>query len=321
MRTLVGLTLALGTLSAVPSAPLGLDLYRPVPADNPLTPPKIALGRRLFQDRGLSRDGTLSCAVCHDPARAFANNRVVASGPGGITGGRNVPTLINRAYGKSFFWDGRAESLEQLVVQPLLNPSEMAMTPGAVVATVRRDRGYLRQFLAAFGRAPQLDDVARAMASYVRTIRSGNSRYDRFRIGMGAELTEQEQQGMRVFFGKGRCGSCHAGPNLTDEHFHNTGVSFRDGHMLDPGRFVVTGNPADRGAFKTPTLREVAQTAPYMHDGSQSTLEDVVDYYDRGGNANLGLDAILRRIGLSLEDKRALVAFLRALSGEVREGR
>jgi cytochrome c peroxidase len=320
MRTLVALSLAITTLSSVRSAPLGLDLYRAVPADNPLTPPKIALGRRLFQDRDLSRDGTLSCAVCHDPSRGFANNRVVASGPGGTTVGRNVPTLINRAYGESFFWDGRAESLEQQVVQPLLNPSEMAMTPDAVIATVRQGRGYTRQFRAAFGRAPQLDDVARALASYVRTIRSGNSRYDRFRTGVADALTPQEQRGMRVFFGTGRCGSCHSGPNLTDERFHNTGVSFRDGDMLDAGRFIVTRSPADRGAFKTPTLREVARTAPYMHDGSVATLDQVVDYYDRGGNANPGLDAILRPIGLTVEDKRALVAFLRVLSGEVQHG-
>jgi cytochrome c peroxidase len=125
---------------------------------------------------------------------------------------------------------------------------------------------------------------------------------------------------MRVFFGKGRCGSCHAGPNLTDESFHNTGVSFRDGRMLDPGRFAVTRNIADRGAFKTPTLREVVRTAPYMHDGSESTLEGVVEYYDRGGNANPDLDGILGPIGLSVNDKRALVGFLRALSGKVREG-
>jgi cytochrome c peroxidase len=137
---------------------------------------------------------------------------------------------------------------------------------------------------------------------------------------MEAALTEQELRGMRVFFGAGRCGLCHAGPNLTDERFHNTGVSFRDGVTLDPGRFIVTRNPADRGAFKTPTMREVARTAPYMHDGSMATLDQVVDYYDRGGNTNSGLDPILRPIGLTGEDKRALIAFLRALSGDVQQG-
>jgi cytochrome c peroxidase len=137
---------------------------------------------------------------------------------------------------------------------------------------------------------------------------------------MPSALTGQEQQGMRVFFGKGRCGSCHAGPNLTDERFHNTGVAFRDGQMLDSGRFVVTQKPADRGAFKTPTLREVAQTAPYMHDGSLATLEEVVQYYAQGGNANPALDLIVRPIDLSAEDKRALIAFLHSLSGQVQEG-
>ena len=354
MRLIAGLTLGLAALASAgftilaapssgPTAPLGLDLYRPTPADNPLTPAKIALGRRLFEDRRLSRDGSLSCAVCHDPSRAFTDGRVVAVGVGGLTGRRNVPTVVNRAYGASFFWDGRAASLEQQVVQPLLDPREMATTPDAVIAHVRRDGGYRRQFLAAFGAEVRLkpevrlrpdatsdattpdetvitlEHVARALASYVRTIRSGNSRYDRFQHGARSALSEQEQRGMRVFLAKGNCWSCHAGPNLTDERFHNTGVAFRNGQLLDTGRFVVPQKPADRGAFKTPTLREVARTAPYMHDGSLPTLEAVVDYYDRGGNANPGLDTILRPLRLTVEDKRALVAFLRALSGRVQD--
>jgi cytochrome c peroxidase len=320
MRTLVGLTLWLATFAGGPAAPLGLDLYRPTPADNPLTPAKIALGRRLFQDRRLSRDGTLSCAACHDPSRAFASSGLVESRTDGSGGHRNVPTLVNRVYGTTFFWDGRAATIEQQVVQPLLNPREMGMTPESVVAIVRRDGSYRRQFAAVFNRDPELNDIARALATYVRTIRSGNSRYDRFRTGATAALTAQEQRGMRVFFGRGNCWSCHAGSNLTDERFHNTGVAYRDGHLLDPGRFVVTQRPADRGAFKTPTLREVARTAPYMHDGSLATLEGVVEHYDRGGNANPSLDSILRPIGLSPDDKRALVAFLRALSGEIQDG-
>jgi cytochrome c peroxidase len=320
MRTLVAFTLGLAALASGPTAPLGLDLYRPTPVDNPLTPAKIALGRRLFEDRRLSRDGTLSCAVCHDRSHAFASKGLVASGADGSMGRRNVPTLVNRVYGTSFFWDGRAPSLEQQVVQPLINPREMGMSPDGVVAVVRGDGRYRRQFQTAFNREPQLDDIARALATYVRTIRSGNSRYDQFRAGTTAALTAQEQRGMRVFFGRGNCWLCHAGPNLTDERFHNTGVAFRDGQLLDPGRFVVRQQPADRGAFKTPTLREVARTAPYMHDGSLPTLEDVVEHYDRGGNANPALDSILRPIGLSPEDKRALVAFLRALSGQIHEG-
>ncbi len=320
MRTLIGVTLWLAALASGPGAPLGLDLFRPTPADNPLTPAKIALGRRLFEDRRLSRDGKVSCATCHDPSRAFAGSGLVASRADGSGGHRNVPTLVNRVYGTTFFWDGRAASIEQQVVQPLLNPREMAMTAEGVVAFVRTDVSYQRQFRAAFNREPQLDDLARALATYVRTIRSGNSRYDRFRTGRTSALTAQEQHGMRVFFGRANCWSCHAGPNLTDERFHNTGVAYRGGQLLDPGRFVVTQQLADRGAFKTPTLREVARTAPYMHDGSLATLEDVVEYYERGGNANPGLASILRPVDLSRDEKRALVAFLRALSGQVHEG-
>jgi cytochrome c peroxidase len=304
----------------VPPAPLGLDLYRPVPADNPLTPEKVALGRRLFHDRRLSAHRALSCAVCHDSSRGFSNGRTVAVGAGGVAGRRNVPTLINRVYGATFFWDGRARSLEQQVVQPLVDPHEMAATPDAIMATLRGDGGYRRQFMAAFGRAPVFDDLARALASYVRTIRSGNSRYDQFRHGSLRALNGAEQRGMRLFLGKANCWACHSGSNLSDERFHNTGIAFREGRLVDRGRFTVTGREADRGAFKTPTLREIARTAPYMHDGSLPTIESVIEYYNRGGNANAGLDAEIRPLTLSVDDRRALAAFLRALSGTVSEG-
>jgi cytochrome c peroxidase len=329
MRAIVKLAASLALLTSVgfsmlasgSDAPLGLDIHRPTPPDNPLTPAKIALGRRLFQDRRLSRDGTLACESCHERSRAFTDGRVVAVGIGGLAGRRNAPTLVNRAYGTSFFWDGRAASLEQQVVQPLLDPREMATTPDAVLAILRRDASYRRQFVAAFAREPQWDDVARALAGYVRTIRSGDSRYDRFRFGATSALTMQEQRGMRLFLGKANCWSCHSGPNLSDERFHNTGVAFRGEEFLDAGRFAASQKPVDRGAFKTPTLREVARTAPYMHDGSIATLDAVVDYYDRGGNANSGLDRLILPLRLSMEEKRDLVAFLLSLSGRISEGR
>jgi cytochrome c peroxidase len=311
------LLVALGLRASGPEAPLGLDVYRPIPADNPLTPAKIALGRRLFEDRRLSQDGTVACATCHDPSRAFTDGRAVAIGVGGLAGRRNAPTLVNRAYGRSFFWDGRAASLEQQVVQPLLDPREMAAAPDAVVTFLRRDGAYRRQFTAAIGRDPQWDDVARALASYVRTIRSGDSRYDRYRYGTPSALTPQEQRGMRLFLEKANCWSCHSGPNLSDERFHNTGIAFRGEELLDAVRFAVTQHPRDRGAFKTPTLRDVARTAPYMHDGSVATLNGVVEYYDRGGNANPGLDTLIRSLRMSVEEKRDLVAFLRSLSGRI----
>jgi cytochrome c peroxidase len=299
--------------------PLGLDMVLPAPDDNPLTPAKAALGRRLFTDTRLSSDGSVACASCHDPSRAFSDGRAVAVGVAGRNGVRNAPALINRGYGTAFFWDGRVPTLETQVLQPLLDTREMAATRESVLRTLRRDREYGRQFRAAFNREPEWDDVGRALASYVRGIRSGNSPYDRFRSGDTSELTDQQQRGMRIFFGGGNCWSCHKGASLTDEQFHNTGIAFRRSDVSDDGRFLITRRPADRRSFKTPTLREVARTAPYMHDGSMATLEEVVDHYDRGGSADQALDEEIRPLGLSADDKRALVAFLRSLSGRIDE--
>jgi cytochrome c peroxidase len=306
------LLLAAAALAASRRPPLGLDLYLPAPEENPITPAKLALGRRLFSDRRLSREGSLSCAVCHDPRRAFTNGRSVDT--------RQVPAIVNRAYGTFFFWDGRAASLEEQALQPMLNPREMATTQEAAVAVIRNDRGYWRSFQVVFGREANFEDIGRAIACFVRTIRSGDSRYDRYESGRRGMLSEEERRGLALFRGKARCIQCHSGPNLTDEGFHNTGVAFRGGHLLDEGRFAVTQDPQDHGRFKTPTLREIARTAPYMHDGSLATLEDVIDYYDRGGNRNLNLDSAIQPLHLSREDKRAIVSFLRALNGRIREG-
>lgn len=284
-------------LSLVLRPPLGLDLYMPVPESNPLTPAKIALGRRLFFDKRLSRDGTLACASCHDPKLAFSDGRKVARGINGAEGTRSAPAIVNRGYGKTFFWDGRAKSLEQQALEPILNPKELGMTePEAERRT-----------------SLKIAEVTAALASYVRSIRSGDSRFDRYAAGKADALSDQERAGMSLFRGKARCILCHAGPNFTDESFHNTGIAWRDGALADPG--------AGEGTFKVPTLREVARTAPYMHDGSLATLEDVVEYYDRGGNPNPYLDQDLRPLHLSTEEKRALVAFLKSLSGKILEGK
>jgi cytochrome c peroxidase len=286
---------------ALPQAPLGLDVYMPVPETNPLTPEKIALGRELFFDKRLSRDGTVACASCHDPERAFSDGRRVARGVGGAEGVRNAPAIVNRGYGQSFFWDGRAETLEQQALEPILNPKELALT---VDELERRTR--LRA-----------SEVTDALASYIRTIRSGDSRFDRFTMGQTSALTALEKAGLELFRGKGHCVNCHVGPNFSDERFHNTGVAWRDGSLTDDGRFTVSRLERDRGAFKTPTLREVARTAPYMHDGSIAKLEDVVEFYSRGGRANPYLDPEIRPRFFSPEEKQALVAFLRALDGAV----
>jgi cytochrome c peroxidase len=187
-----------------------------------------------------------------------------------------------------------------------------------VVALARSDR-YRRQFHAAFGSDPTIDHVARALASYVRTIVAGDSPYDRYIAGDAAALRDEARRGLGLFGGKASCGVCHIGPLLTDEGFHNTGVASRNGN--DPGRGRVTGRPADLGAFKTPTLREVARTAPYMHDGSIATLPEVIDFYDGGGHSNPGLDPSIRPLGLTAAERRDLLAFLMALSGRVSDNR
>jgi cytochrome c peroxidase len=276
--------------------PLGLDLYMPVPEANPLTADKVALGRQLFFDPRLSADGTIACGTCHQPARAFTDGRAVAVGVQGRTGRRNVPALINRGYGRIFFWDGRAPTLEEQVLKPIEDPNEMASSAAGAAARV--------------GLTPA--DLARALASFVRSILSGNSRFDRFIDGDREALTAEEQAGLRVFRGRGHCVACHVGPTFTDERLHNTGVAWRDGRLADPG--------AGRGDFKTPTLREIADTAPYMHDGSLATLEEVVDFYDGGGRANPSLDPEIRPLRLDTDEKRQLAAFLRSLSGEIRFG-
>jgi cytochrome c peroxidase len=298
---------------------LGLDLYRPAPHDNPQTPPKIALGRRLFHDRALSRDGSLSCAACHDPARAFTNGRPAARGVNGTSGRRNVPTLVNRAWGASYFWDGRAATLEQQALGPMLNPGELGATPDHVVA-LARSRDYVSEFSAIFGHDPTLSDVAAALASYVRTIVSGDAPFDRFVSGNFRALSDRAKRGSVLFRTKARCNTCHAGPLLSDEQFHNTGVAWRTGMLADEGRFRVTRSPADRGAFKTPTLREIRRTAPYMHDGSFQTLAAVIEFYDNGGISNPALDREIRPLHLSRTEKKDLLAFLLALTGRIQDG-
>jgi cytochrome c peroxidase len=277
-------------LAAAVTIPLGLDLYMPVPEDNPLTAEKIELGRRLFFDRRLSRDGSVACASCHDPERAYSDGRAVAVGVFGRRGRRNAPALINRGYGRLFFWDGRAASLEEQALLPIQDHNEMDLSLAEASARVNL--------------APE--EISRSLASFVRSILSGNSRLDRFVNGDRNALSAEEHSGLQLFRGKANCSACHVGPNFTDEKLHNTGIAWRDGRFADSG--------AGHGDFKTPTLREIARTAPYMHDGSLTSLNDAIEYYDRGGNANPQLDPELHPLHLSEDEKRSLVQFLRSLS-------
>jgi cytochrome c peroxidase len=274
------------------------------PAANPLTPEKVALGRELFFDKRLSADGTLACSSCHDPALAFSDSRTVSVGINGAEGTRNSPALVNAVLGRSFFWDGRALTLERQVLDPILNPSELGLTE----AKLKQTTGL------------KTTEVAEALASYIRTIRSVDSRFDQFQAGQTSALTDLEQAGLNLFRGRAQCAGCHGGQNFTDERFHNTGVAWRNGRFADEGRFAISHSPEDRGAFKTPTLREIARTAPYMHDGSLKTLEDVVDFYSDGGRRNPNLDRRMRPQRFSSGEKAALVAFMRTLSGRIVDG-
>jgi cytochrome c peroxidase len=281
-------------LAVAVSIPLGLDLYLPAPADNPLTTEKIEQGRRLFFDRRLSRDNSVSCASCHDPERAFSDGRMTAVGVFGRVGRRNSPAVINRAYGRLFFWDGRSATLEEQVLKPIEDSNEMDLPLAEASARVNLTS----------------NEIAFALASFVRSILSGDSPYDRHINGDRTALSPDQQAGLKLFRGKANCTACHVGPNFTDERLHSTGVAWRDGRFTDAG--------SGRGGFKTPTLREITRTAPYMHDGSFATIEGVVEYYDRGGNKSPRLDPEIRPLRLTVSEKQNLIAFLRSLNGRLR---
>lgn len=196
----------------------------------------------------------------------------------------------------------------------------MGMLPPQLERRLRGIREYKHRFVAVFGEEPAVTNVAKAIAAFLRTLLSANSPFDRFEHGEEEALSAEARRGLDLFRGKANCVACHFGPTFSDEQFHNSGVAWRNGRFLDQGRFAVSGRPEERGAFKTPTLREVARTGPYMHDGSLATLEDVIEFYDRGGSRNPHLDPEIRPLSLTVEEKRALVAFLRSLSGAIREG-
>ena len=302
-------------------APRRLSEMKPLPepADNLFTEEKLALGRKLFFDAALSKDGTVSCAKCHDPERAFADDKPLAVGVFGRVGKRHSPALINRAFGRTHFWDGRAATLEQQVLQPIADPNEMDLPVVEAVARLSKDSSYRSAFQVVFGREVTSEDLGRALATYLRSIRSSDSPYDRFIAGDTDALTSQQQQGLAVYRGKARCIFCHSEPLFTDEQFQNTGVAWRADASVyqDDGRFAVSGQERERGNFKTPTLRDIALTPPYMHDGSLASLEAVVEFYNGGGRPNKNLFPILRPLGLTPDEKQALIKFLEALSGTV----
>jgi cytochrome c peroxidase len=310
-----------------PTPPLGLP---PAfwPDDNPYSTAKANLGRFLYYDTRLSSDNTVSCASCHAPEKAFGDGLAVSLGIGKQKGGRSAPTVINRAYSTQQFWDGRAASLEEQAKGPLANPLEMTADKDAdaahkaVVRRIRDVPGYVPLFQKAFGGEVQkgdditIDHVAKAIATFERIVYSGNAPYDRYQAGELNAMSPAQVRGLDVFTKKAACDACHLGFNFTDGSYVNIGVGWDKGTPADLGRFKVTEREEDKGAFKTPTLREIVRTGPYMHDGSMATLEEVVDHYDKGGNPNPYLDQRIVPLKLSAQEKSDLIAFLHALSGE-----
>ena len=276
------------------------------PKDNPPTAEKILLGKQLFFDGRLSADNKVSCASCHDPAKGFSNGEQFATGVEGQQGGRNSPTVINSAYGKLQFWDGRAKNLEDQAMGPVQNPIEMKMSLDDVVKKLNAIEGYKKQFQQVFGSDVTSDGMAKAIAAYERTVLSGDAPYDKFKGGDKAALSEAAARGMKLFMGKANCSACHAGASFTDNSFHNIGVP-----GTDEGRAAINKSAGDKGAFKTPTLREIARTAPYMHDGSLKTLEEVVVHYNKGGTPHPQLDEELFPLKLTEAEAADLVTFLK----------
>jgi cytochrome c peroxidase len=300
--------------------PLGLQANSAyVPDDNPMSDDKIALGRLLYFDRRLSKNSTIACASCHNPFHGFTDPARTSAGVDQKLGTRNSPTVINRLFSADQFWDGRAKDLEAQSHGPLTNPVEMAMgSEGDVEERVRSVKGYAPLFKKAFGDDQvNLERLGKAIAAYERTVVSGDSPYDRYQAGDKDALSPAAVRGIALFNGKANCVKCHAGFNFTDENYNNIGVGM-DKPTPDPGRAAVTKDDADRGKFKTPTLRNVAETAPYMHDGSEATLAEVIDFYDRGGIGNPNLSKEIKPLKLTPGEKADLVALLESLTGVVR---
>ncbi len=332
--------------------PLGLpkdtwDYY--VPKNNPLTAAKVELGRKLFFDARLSADGNVSCATCHKPELAFADGKAIAEGIKNRRGVRNSPSLLNVMFNPAQFWDGRVDTLEQQAIEPLINPLEMGnASHDDVIKRLRNIAEYRSEFQSVFGGEIAIDRVGQAISAYERTLLSGDSPIDRFVAGDESALSEAAKRGFAIFRGRSRCARCHSfseqRPFFTNFAYHNTGVAAnhpafdklarlaaaaaetdqakavidkigaQDGGQ-ELGRILASYQLFDLGAYRTPSLRNVAMTAPYFHDGSAKTLADVVKFYNGGGRTNINLEEELHALGLSEDEQRDLVSFLESLTG------
>lgn len=286
----------------------------PVPPDNPQTDQKIRLGQQLYFDTRLSADNTISCATCHSPETAWANHNRTDTGIRGQVGGRNSGTILDAGYMRYQFWDGRAGSLEEQALGPIHNPIEMGETLENVVRKLNAVPGYVAEFQEVFGTDVTTDGIAKAIAAFERTVNSGPSPYDRYLMGDEKAMSAAAVRGIGLFNGKAHCTACHSGPMFSDQSFHNLGVGI-DKPDPDVGRSKITNDSRDWGRFKTPTLRNIALTYPYLHDGSEKDLAAVVEFYDRGGIPNRNPDPLMLPLHLTSREKADLVAFMEALTG------
>jgi cytochrome c peroxidase len=335
--------------SALADPYLGLPPLN-IPADNPQSTEKVSLGKRLFNDRRFSSDSTISCASCHSSEKAFTDGLHVSKGLNGQIGMRNAPTVLNAAFYETLFLDGRVDSLEEQVLGPMLNPIEHGLQDlQLIVDLIQQDRSYTEAFSKAFALKADginISHVTKAIASYERTLVSGDSLFDRYLFGRDhSALSTSAERGLTIFKNKGNCVTCHEiswnNALFTDNRFYNIGVGF---NYLTPvlseliaftsqgknpedfpltalqrselGRFTVTKDLTDIGKFKTPTLRNIALTAPYMHDGSMLTLEEVIEHYDKGGDKNKFIDTKIFPLQLTKQEKQDLVAFMKALTSQ-----
>ena len=288
-----------------------------IPANNPQTRAKIKLGKMLFFDKRLSRDLSMSCATCHDPAKGFADGQPRATGFGGKELGRHSPTILNAAYNEPQFWDGRASGLENQAQGPIEADVEMNLPREIMVARLIAIPEYKKRIRRIFGEDPSLENVGAAIAAYERTLVTPGSKFDKYARGNKKALTQKEKKGLILFMAKAACTQCHNGFNFTDNQFHVLGVPQEGPLKKDHGRYEVTKDEKDRGAFKTPTLRNITLTAPYMHDGVFNTLEEVVDFYNDGGGKVRNKSAKMLKLNLTKREKQDLIAFLKTLTGKM----
>lgn len=298
------------------NTPLGLEnLTQYIPNDNPLTKEKISLGRDLFFDKRLSVDGTVSCSFCHSPLLGFSDGRYFATGVFGLKSKRNTITLLNRIFAQENFWDGRAKSIEEVISEHFKDPNVFSNKLDNIIKLLKEDKKYIKKFNNAFNSDITGDGLVKAIATFTRTLVTGNSPYDKFIAGDKNVLSESAQNGLKLFMSNRlKCSVCHSGPNFSDEKYHNNGTKLNNENP-DLGRYLVTKNDEDKGKFRTPTLRDIRRTSPFMHNGSIKGLHAVVDFYNKGGEQNIYKSPLIKPLNLTETEKSDLFNFLKSLTG------